>query len=460
MFAPIAVAVASVYAATLVPWAGWSHPFGLGGLFGDTVLGSVLGMLPLGAGVSLKLLSVGFGALTLAAGFLAAGYDRHELRATGRFLLLGLVMAYAGLVAVLRGGGRAAGRGLAAGGSHVAALRTRGAARLSASRAAPAAPGFGSSGPGSSGAMPSSADTSGTAQAIGSPSRRVARWCPHPIRARACRRALRRRGLRPLPVRARSRCCARRRPGGRSPSRTRRPRRRGTGRRGDRAAATRRPAGAGAGAHEARRGCARTGAGTGGAVARPGCGGAPETNRSAPALPMRSAIARRPDKPVSGPVRTGDQRPVSTGAAGPAAGGRRPGCRGSKADRGAAPPACRQRCRRSRWLTGCARPRPSRRPMCSRQPDAPNSRRTPPCTRRMPLSAGGDPRHVARADAHSVAAPTGGGAAGAQAPAPSRQAKAEAQPRLPFDQEARDLELPPLSCCRTRPKSERFCAVR
>ena len=49
VFAVIAVAMASVFAATLVPGAGWTHSFGLGGLFGDTVLGALLGVMP-GAG--------------------------------------------------------------------------------------------------------------------------------------------------------------------------------------------------------------------------------------------------------------------------------------------------------------------------------------------------------------------------------------------------------------------------
>ena len=39
IFAPIAIALAAVYAATLVPGPTWTHAFGLGGLFGDTVLG-------------------------------------------------------------------------------------------------------------------------------------------------------------------------------------------------------------------------------------------------------------------------------------------------------------------------------------------------------------------------------------------------------------------------------------
>ncbi|MEL6701953.1 MAG: DNA translocase FtsK 4TM domain-containing protein, partial [Pseudomonadota bacterium] len=46
IFAPIALALAAVYAATLSPGAGWTHSFGLGGLFGDTVLMMILQIVP------------------------------------------------------------------------------------------------------------------------------------------------------------------------------------------------------------------------------------------------------------------------------------------------------------------------------------------------------------------------------------------------------------------------------
>ncbi len=58
IFAPIAVAMASVYASTLVAGPEWVHSFGLGGLFGDTVLGALLGVLPVGAAFGLKFLSL------------------------------------------------------------------------------------------------------------------------------------------------------------------------------------------------------------------------------------------------------------------------------------------------------------------------------------------------------------------------------------------------------------------
>ena len=59
IFAPIGIALISVYASTHVPGPGWAHSFGLGGLFGDTILGALLGMLPFGAAFSLKLLAFG-----------------------------------------------------------------------------------------------------------------------------------------------------------------------------------------------------------------------------------------------------------------------------------------------------------------------------------------------------------------------------------------------------------------
>ena len=58
VFAVIAVALGSIYCATLVPGAGWSHSFGLGGLFGDTILGSLINIAPGGAATGLKLVSL------------------------------------------------------------------------------------------------------------------------------------------------------------------------------------------------------------------------------------------------------------------------------------------------------------------------------------------------------------------------------------------------------------------
>lgn len=101
IFAPIWVALLSVYASTLTPGADWTHSFGLGGLFGDTILGSVLGIAPVSATFGLKLVSLILGVLMLGTGAFVLGFTMPELRYIGRFLLVGLIMAYAGLMTML-----------------------------------------------------------------------------------------------------------------------------------------------------------------------------------------------------------------------------------------------------------------------------------------------------------------------------------------------------------------------
>jgi DNA segregation ATPase FtsK/SpoIIIE, S-DNA-T family len=101
IFAPIAVALASVYAATLVPGPGWGHSFGLGGLFGDTVLGAILSAAPVQASFGLRMISVLLAVTMVAMGLFVTGVVRHEMRAAGRFLLLGLLVAYSAAVSGL-----------------------------------------------------------------------------------------------------------------------------------------------------------------------------------------------------------------------------------------------------------------------------------------------------------------------------------------------------------------------
>ncbi len=88
----------------------WTHSFGLGGLFGDTIVGALLGMLPVSAGLGLKLLSLVSGVAMVAMGLYVTGFDRAELRGLGRFLLLGLVMSYAWIATMLGRGVEGAAR--------------------------------------------------------------------------------------------------------------------------------------------------------------------------------------------------------------------------------------------------------------------------------------------------------------------------------------------------------------
>ncbi|MEL6168812.1 MAG: DNA translocase FtsK 4TM domain-containing protein [Pseudomonadota bacterium] len=117
IFAPIAVALASVFVSTYVPPAGWSHSFGLGGLFGDTVLGAVLGVVPVTATLGLKMLSFVLLCAVAAIGLFVLGCTRDELWRFGRFMIRGVLLAYDRLLwllgataALLFKGAAAAGR--------------------------------------------------------------------------------------------------------------------------------------------------------------------------------------------------------------------------------------------------------------------------------------------------------------------------------------------------------------
>ena len=110
IFAPIAVALVSIYGATLEPGQVWlqTHSFGLGGLFGDTVMGAILTVLPLGSSFAIKLMSLILGVGILALGAFVLGFTKPELMRTGRFLLIGLIMLYAGLMTLLGKGANSA----------------------------------------------------------------------------------------------------------------------------------------------------------------------------------------------------------------------------------------------------------------------------------------------------------------------------------------------------------------
>ncbi|MBW4706551.1 DNA translocase FtsK 4TM domain-containing protein [Roseobacter sp. YSTF-M11] len=103
IFAPIAIALGAIYAATLTPDGNWldTHSFGLGGLFGDTVMGALLTLLPIGSVFTVKLMSLLMAVGILALGAFVTGFTKPELMRIGRFLLVGLIMIYAGLMAVV-----------------------------------------------------------------------------------------------------------------------------------------------------------------------------------------------------------------------------------------------------------------------------------------------------------------------------------------------------------------------
>ncbi|SMY08191.1 DNA translocase FtsK [Flavimaricola marinus] len=107
VFAPIAIAVGAVYAATLSPPAGWPHSFGMGGLFGDTVLSVLLTILPLGAAVGVKLLSLAAFVATLALAAYVLGFTKQEIGQLWKRFVFGLVVAYDLILKVLGQGAQA-----------------------------------------------------------------------------------------------------------------------------------------------------------------------------------------------------------------------------------------------------------------------------------------------------------------------------------------------------------------
>jgi len=95
IFAPIAIAVAAIYASTLAPGPSWTHSFGLGGLFGDTFLLVILQVLPVSAATGARFMSAVSGFGMVALGLFVLGFTRPELRLIWRYMLYGIVMTYA-----------------------------------------------------------------------------------------------------------------------------------------------------------------------------------------------------------------------------------------------------------------------------------------------------------------------------------------------------------------------------
>ena len=111
VFTPLAMVLASVYATSMVPPAGWTQAFGLGGHLGDMLMGAMLQMVPFAPAVGLKLLAFLTAIATVALSAFVLGFDRRELMGIGRFLATGLATAYELLMTLL---GRSASASVAA----------------------------------------------------------------------------------------------------------------------------------------------------------------------------------------------------------------------------------------------------------------------------------------------------------------------------------------------------------
>ncbi|MBC9246089.1 DNA translocase FtsK 4TM domain-containing protein [Paracoccus sp. 11-3] len=130
IFVPFSIALLSVYCSTITPGPEWEQSYGLGGHFGDMMMGAILNIIPVKAQIGIRL--AGF---LVAIGFLAMtafvlGFERAELRQIWRRFIVGLITAID--VAM-----RVAGRGAAASANVAQRRKARREAAASRRAAAP-----------------------------------------------------------------------------------------------------------------------------------------------------------------------------------------------------------------------------------------------------------------------------------------------------------------------------------
>ncbi|MBO9478601.1 DNA translocase FtsK 4TM domain-containing protein [Shimia sp. R11_0] len=101
IFAPIMLAMGAIYASTLTPSTDWSHAFGMGGLFGDTVTGALLTILPIGAQSGVKVMSLFAGIAFIGISAFVLGFTKLELSRLARTFVVGLVLSYDFLMRLL-----------------------------------------------------------------------------------------------------------------------------------------------------------------------------------------------------------------------------------------------------------------------------------------------------------------------------------------------------------------------
>ena len=86
IFVPIAIALSSVYAASIVPIKAWAHSFGMGGLFGDTIVGSLLTFIPLSSPDGILAITVTSLFLTIILNIFCSGFIGSEIKKIVEFL--------------------------------------------------------------------------------------------------------------------------------------------------------------------------------------------------------------------------------------------------------------------------------------------------------------------------------------------------------------------------------------
>ncbi|SNT75975.1 DNA translocase FtsK [Paracoccus seriniphilus] len=94
IFTPLAIALASIYCSTLSPHPAWQQNYGLGGHFGDMVMGAMLSILPMKAQIGIRFAGLVVAIAMVAMSIFVLGFDKVETRAIWRRFLLGLAVAY------------------------------------------------------------------------------------------------------------------------------------------------------------------------------------------------------------------------------------------------------------------------------------------------------------------------------------------------------------------------------
>ena len=86
IFTPIAIALSSVYAASIVPINTWAHSFGMGGLFGDTIVGSFLTFIPISTSDGILAITIISLFLTIILNVFCSGFIGSEIKKIVGFL--------------------------------------------------------------------------------------------------------------------------------------------------------------------------------------------------------------------------------------------------------------------------------------------------------------------------------------------------------------------------------------
>src|SRR5690606_31141153 len=122
---PLALLAVAAFASTNAPAATWGYDYGLGGLLGDAVAMSVVGLLPFELPLALLTASVTTLAVALVAGGFALGVTWPEASAFLRFLRDGSVLVYAALLRLTGRAATTAAQGAVAGARQAAHLAER-----------------------------------------------------------------------------------------------------------------------------------------------------------------------------------------------------------------------------------------------------------------------------------------------------------------------------------------------